>query len=59
MQRKISAALKANKQQLIANVGYTIVSELQIGDVKEAFLHLKGWYWTALETQVRPCHQTM
>ena len=33
--------------------------ELHKGDVQEAFLHLKGWYWAALETKTWPYHQTM
>ena len=59
MKRKVQAELKANKSWLTAKVGESIVSELSKGNVKEAFRHLKGWYRTALETQSRPCHQTM
>jgi hypothetical protein len=28
-------------------------------DVQEAFCHLKGWYWAALEMQAKPCYHTM
>ncbi len=27
--------------------------------MQEAFCHLKGWYWAALEMQAKPCFQTM
>jgi hypothetical protein len=59
MQRKIGTPLKANKQQLTAEVGNTIVSEMHKGDVKEAFQHLKRCYQKASEMQARPSHQMM
>ncbi len=59
MQRKVKAALKADKTQLIAEVGDCIVTKVHKGEVQEAFRHLKGWYRTASETQAKPCHQTM
>jgi exonuclease III len=59
MQRKVKAALKADKSRLAAEAGERIVSELREGKVQEAFCHLKGWYRNALETQAKPCHQTM
>ena len=40
-------------------MGESILLELSTGNVQEAFHHLKGWYRTALETQAKPCHQTM
>ncbi len=27
--------------------------------MKEAFQHLKGWYWDASATTSRPCYQTL
>ncbi len=45
--------------RLTAKVGERILSELWEGKVQEAFRHLKGWYRNALETQAKPCHQTM
>jgi hypothetical protein len=36
-----------------------IKSKLMGGDVQEAFCHLKGWYWAALEMQAKPCFHTM
>ncbi len=27
--------------------------------MQEAFCHLKGWYWAALEMQTKPCFHTM
>ena len=51
--------LKADKQRLTADVGERIVAELGAGNVKEAFLQLKGWYREASETQAAPCPQTM
>ena len=59
MKREVKAALKADKTRLTAEVGENIVSELNSGNVQEAFRHLKGWYKNASETQARPCHQTM
>jgi hypothetical protein len=59
MKRKIKAAIKADKQKLTAKVGDSIVAELAKGDVQEAFQHLKGCYRKAVETQARPCRQTM
>ncbi len=40
-------------------VGTLIESKLTGGNVQEAFRHLKGWYWAALETQAKPCFHTM
>ncbi len=41
------------------SVSETISHELAGGNVQEAFRHLKGWYWSATDTQARPCFQTM
>ncbi len=30
-----------------------------MGNVHEAFRHLKGWYRAATDTQAKPCRQTM
>ena len=59
MKREIHTALKADKQQLTADVGERIVAKLGAGNVKEAFRHLKGWYCAASETQAEPCPQTV
>jgi hypothetical protein len=59
MKLKIDAAIKADKQKLTVEVGNSIVLELAKGDVKEAFRHLKGWYWNVAEMQARPCQQMM
>jgi hypothetical protein len=59
MQRAIHAALKRDCAARTAQVGESIVAKLAEGNVYEAFRHLKGWYWEASETQVRPCFQTM
>jgi hypothetical protein len=59
MRCEIKVAIKAGKQKLTAEVGDLIIAELVKGDVKEAFQHLKGWYWKATEMQARLCRQTM
>ncbi len=59
MKHEIEAPIKADKQKLAAKVGNSIVAELAKRDVNEAFRHLKGWYWKAVEMQARPCQQTM
>ncbi len=59
MQRAIHAALKRDRAARTAQVGKLIVAKLAKGNVHEAFRHLKGWYREALETQARPCFQTM
>jgi hypothetical protein len=59
MRYEIEAAIKADKQKLTAKVGNLIVTELAKGDVKEVFRHLKGWYRKAMETQAKPCRQTI
>ena len=59
MKHDIHGALKADKQRLTADVGEKIVAELESGNVKAAFCHLKGWYRAASETQAAPYPQTM
>ena len=59
MQRKVKLALKADKSWLTANIGERIMLELCERKVQEAFRHLKGRYRNTLETQAKPCHQTM
>ena len=59
MQHTIHAALKRDCAARTVQVGESIVAKLAEGKVHEAFRHLKGWYREALETQVRPCFQTM
>jgi hypothetical protein len=59
MKCKIGAAIKVDKCKLTANVGNLIIAKLSKGDIKEAFRHLKVWYWMGAKTQARPCHQMM
>ena len=59
MQRTIYAVLKRDRTACMAQVGESIVAKLAKGNVHEAFCHLKGWYWSATDTQARPCYQTM
>jgi hypothetical protein len=59
MQRAIHAALKVDHTVCTAQVSYSIVADLAMGNVHEAFHHLKGWYRVAMETQARPCFQNI
>jgi hypothetical protein len=59
MQHAIHAALKRDCAARTAQVGELIIAELAEGNVHEAFRHLKGWYQEELETQAKPCPQTM
>jgi hypothetical protein len=59
MQCTIYAALKVDHTARMVQVGESIVTNLAKGNVHEAFHHLKGWYRAAMETQARPCFQTM
>ena len=59
MKQEISGGIKADKRRLTAKVGERIAAELEAGNVQEAFLHLKGWYRAASETQLAPCPQMM
>ncbi len=59
MQREIQKCLCANRDARTKVVGETISTELARGNVQEAFRRLKGWYWSATDTQARPCFQTM
>jgi hypothetical protein len=59
MQRAIYALLKVDHTACMVQVGESIVAGLTKGNVHEAFHHLKGWYQAAMETQARPCFQTM
>ena len=43
----------------MSSFGMLIELELTMGNVHEAFHHLKRWYRAASDTQVNPCHQTM
>jgi hypothetical protein len=56
---QIGAALCNDRRDRTSRVGESIVAELAGSNVKEAFHHLKGWYWAALETQSKPCYRTM
>jgi hypothetical protein len=51
MQRTIYAALKKDRATRMAQVGDSIVAKLAEGNVHKAFCHLKGWYWSATNTQ--------
>ncbi len=59
MQCAIQAALKVDCTACTAQVGKSIVADFAKRNVHEAFHHLKGWYQAAMETQARPCFQTM
>jgi hypothetical protein len=59
MQHAIYASLKADHTARTTLVNKSIVADLAEGNMHKAFCHLKGWYWAALETQARPCFQTM
>jgi hypothetical protein len=59
MQCAIDALLKVDRTAHMVQVGKSINANLTKGNVHEAFCHLKGWYWLAMETQARPCFQTM
>jgi hypothetical protein len=59
MQRQIWTALHGDRATRISHVGECIEHKLAGGNVQEAFRHLKGWYWAALETTSHPCPQTM
>ncbi len=36
-----------------------IEAKLVGGNVQEVFRHLKMWYWSAMETQSKPCYHMM
>jgi hypothetical protein len=57
--RQIGASLRKDRAKRTKGVGTQIKSKLAGGNVKEAFCHLKGWYWAASETQAKPCFHTM
>ncbi len=59
MKRAIWAFLKTDRIARTQWVGEAIKAELQGGDVKEAFQHLKGWYRAATEVKAWSCVQTM
>jgi hypothetical protein len=59
LHRQIGKSLCTDRAECTLSVGTLIESELTLGNVHEAFCHLKGWYRAASETQAKPCHQTM
>jgi hypothetical protein len=59
MHRQISALLRRDRAARTEWVGTLIESELMVGNVQEAFRHLKGWYRAMSETQAKPCYHTM
>jgi hypothetical protein len=59
MQWQIYATLKLDQEARTAKVGTSIERKLARGGVRDAFCHLKGWYWAAAETMPCPCPQTM
>ncbi len=36
-----------------------VEAELARGNIQDAFCHLRGWYWAALEMQAKPCYHTL
>jgi hypothetical protein len=56
---KNGASLCKDRVDQTAQVGCAIESKIMGGIVQEAFCHLKGWYWAALEMQVKPCYHTL
>jgi hypothetical protein len=59
LHRQIGKSLRTDRADHTLSDGTLIKSELTMGNVHEAFRHLKGWYRAALETQAKPCRQTM
>jgi hypothetical protein len=59
MQREIKKVLCIDRDVRTKSVGETITHKLAGGNVQEAFHHLKGWYWSATNTQACLCFQTM
>jgi hypothetical protein len=57
--RLIWASLHNDRAARTKGIGKMIEAELEKGDMQEAFCLLKGWYWVASETVVRPCPQMM
>ncbi len=56
---QIGTSLCKDQADQTATVGSMVKSEFAGGNVQEAFCHLKGWYWAALETQAKLCSQTL
>ncbi len=66
MQCAIHVLPKVDPTVQKVQVGKSIITKLAEGNIHEAFHHLKGWYWSAMEThwsametRARPCSQTM
>ena len=59
LRRQIGVSLCKDRTDRTASVGAAIESELGMGNVHEAFRHLKGWYRAATDTQAKPCRQTL
>jgi hypothetical protein len=57
--RQIGISLCKDRAERTSRVGAAIESELGMGNVHEAFCHLKGWYRAATDTQAKPCRQTL
>jgi hypothetical protein len=53
---QIYASLSRDWADQTATVGSMVEAGLARGNVQEAFCHLKGWYWAALEMQVKLCY---
>ncbi len=57
--RRIKAALKGNLKQKAATVGDKIKGLLAVGEVKEAWRCLKGWYTAVKDRAPKACHKTL
>jgi hypothetical protein len=57
--RQIGASLCKDWADQTVQVGSSIESKLMGGGIQEAFRHLNGWYWAALEMQAKQCYHIM
>ena len=51
--------LNLDRTKRAANVVSNIEGNWELGDLKEAWRYLKGWYTTALGRPPKPCHNSM
>ncbi len=59
LHRQIGKSLRTDRADRTLSVRTLIESKFTMGNVHEAFPHLKGRYRAASETQAKPCRQTM
>ena len=57
--RRVKAALKADRSKRAADAAETIEQKLAEGGVQEAWRHLKGWYRLAEDRPPTPCYDAM